>query len=1159
MFDTTVHPRSVLRAIGLFLAAFAIPLAARIHAQTTVSFRTAEARGGELDSRIVLTLERDGAAGAFTVDVAVVGGTATPGEDFAPPPTAISFDEEQTSVDLVLVPAYDDDIEGNETVELRLSSPTRGVSLGANAVVTALIQESGVCRFSSDVFSAPEGVSAEVTVRRVGGDAGELSCQAFASASQGPNAATEGVDFEPVSEVLSFPDRSTAEQTFSVPILQDDDDEGVEPEVVALGISSPLTNVDTARLQILDDDGAASYFYFVRSESEAEEDDGVATVEVLRAGNLDGTARIEVVVAVGGDARLGADFQLAVPTILIWGQSEGGTRAFDVELIADARVEPAETVLLQLTDLSASATLPVLIDPSFHVLTIADSGSPDPEAGVLRFTSQRFTASEGGDQIEVGVVRESGSDGAVSIDLCFGDGTADVLDLELPASTRLSWGEGESGERRVAIGAFDDETIEGTEAIAVELCDPSVPVDLGEPSLATLLLFDNDFSTSAQVLLEGPAALPQDPLVVDGPAGNGIVLWVAPDGDGLGLFARLLSVDGAPVGQSFRVDAEAAGSSEQPSAVIRADGTIVVVWRQSAADDRLPPAGDRSLHTARLAGFEARVLATTLTPAGAVEGPPIVVFASESGGSRNPEVGAARDGDLVVTWEDDGSVQGRLFDAALEPRTPILDLSDPRGGEEHALAVAASGQFVVVWVVPAAPSGDGTIVARGFSDLGVARTEGESVTANPMASSPAVAVDDAGSAFVVFVEPGEDGTLDVFGRLFDRRGTWGGPKVRVNGNSAGNQSSPRVDMNSIGDVAVVWQSDPAGASGTIGAESSSIVARFLALDGSARSGDIRVAETQAGSPPASPDIAIDDEDEVIVVYERRAPSEQSEGVFARSIGPTLASAPCLENDRTLCVQGDQRFRVLVEWQDFDGRSGSGRAVALTRDTGYFWFFGPDNIELLIKVLDGCDVNDRFWVFAGGLTNVEVGVRVDDSVSGLTRSYFNALGTSFEPILDVGAFDACDATSESSIVAPAARTAEIAQVDEVETPIENRLASASSGASCGEEETALCLRDGRFQATLLWESADQDGAGQPVPLTDETGTFWFFEPDNVEAVVKVLDACDVNGHFWVFAAGITNLATDLQVLDLETSATRRYTSTLGTPFVPVLDVEAFECP
>ncbi|MEM8931514.1 MAG: spondin domain-containing protein, partial [Acidobacteriota bacterium] len=58
---------------------------------------------------------------------------------------------------------------------------------------------------------------------------------------------------------------------------------------------------------------------------------------------------------------------------------------------------------------------------------------------------------------------------------------------------------------------------------------------------------------------------------------------------------------------------------------------------------------------------------------------------------------------------------------------------------------------------------------------------------------------------------------------------------------------------------------------------------------------------------------------------------------------------------------------------------------------------------------------------------------------------------------------------------------------------------------------LDLRDGRFRVTVEWRDTDQRrGVGQPLELTDDSGTFWFFDAANVEVLVKVLDGCAING-------------------------------------------------
>jgi hypothetical protein len=81
-------------------------------------------------------------------------------------------------------------------------------------------------------------------------------------------------------------------------------------------------------------------------------------------------------------------------------------------------------------------------------------------------------------------------------------------------------------------------------------------------------------------------------------------------------------------------------------------------------------------------------------------------------------------------------------------------------------------------------------------------------------------------------------------------------------------------------------------------------------------------------------------------------------------------------------------------------------VAIGDTTGYFWFLTEANVELLVKVLDGCPVNDRFRVFAGGLTNLEVELVVTDVLTGSSRAYHNPATTPFAPIGDTQAFATC---------------------------------------------------------------------------------------------------------------------------------------------------------
>jgi photosystem II stability/assembly factor-like uncharacterized protein len=102
------------------------------------------------------------------------------------------------------------------------------------------------------------------------------------------------------------------------------------------------------------------------------------------------------------------------------------------------------------------------------------------------------------------------------------------------------------------------------------------------------------------------------------------------------------------------------------------------------------------------------------------------------------------------------------------------------------------------------------------------------------------------------------------------------------------------------------------------------------------------------------------------------------------------SSPCIPDSTHLCLNGG-RFRVEASWKDFQGNTGVGKTLPLTNDTGAFWFFGPDNLELTVKVLDGRTFNGRFWVFYGSLTNVEFAFTVTDTVTQQQQTYRNPAG------------------------------------------------------------------------------------------------------------------------------------------------------------------------
>jgi hypothetical protein len=115
--------------------------------------------------------------------------------------------------------------------------------------------------------------------------------------------------------------------------------------------------------------------------------------------------------------------------------------------------------------------------------------------------------------------------------------------------------------------------------------------------------------------------------------------------------------------------------------------------------------------------------------------------------------------------------------------------------------------------------------------------------------------------------------------------------------------------------------------------------------------------------------------------------------------------PCVPSATALCLNND-RFKVQATFLTAQPQSGQAQVVELTPDTGYLWFFSSTNVEAVVKLIDGCSFSNHYWVFAGGLTDVQVVLTVTDHQTGAVKTYTNPLGTKFAPIQDTSAFATC---------------------------------------------------------------------------------------------------------------------------------------------------------
>jgi ELWxxDGT repeat protein len=314
-----------------------------------------------------------------------------------------------------------------------------------------------------------------------------------------------------------------------------------------------------------------------------------------------------------------------------------------------------------------------------------------------------------------------------------------------------------------------------------------------------------------------------------------------------------------------------------------------------------------------------------------------------------------------------------------------------------------------------------------------------------------------------------------------------------------------------------------------------------------REGTVRHGDVAPGPWSSHPD-------ELTVVGDRLL-FTADDGTRGRELWALPLSTPDCADPAVLCLRQD-RFRVQVAWRDQrTGRVGAGTALPFSGSdrTGMFWFFDAANVELIVKLLEGGPVNGFQWVFYGGLSDVEYWVNVTDATTGTTRTYRNPPGTVCG-LGDTAAFPVPAALASGPVLnAPAEQASPAPSAPSAAAP----LPAPGGPGGCQPDEETLCLLGGRFEATVEWrdQRSGDSGVGSAIAGTDKSGFFWFFDPSNVELVVKALDGQSVNGRFWVFCGALSDVEYTIRVVDTQAGGEQTYHNPPGE-ICGQADTEAF---
>jgi Calx-beta domain len=312
-----------------------------------------------------------GSTGAVSATVNLSNGTALAPGDYTNAPILVNFANGDTAAKTVTIPIVNDTlVEGNETVNLSLGSPTGGATIGAQNAATLTIVDNdipGTLQFSAPTFSVNEDGTpiAAVTVTRTGGSAGAVS----ATVNLTDGSAIAPGDYNNSAIAVNFASGDSAPKTVTIPIVNDTLVEG--NETVNLSLGSPtggatIGTQSTATLNIVDNDIPGTLQFSAPTFSVNEDGTPIAAVTVTRTGGSAGAVSATVNLTDGSAIAPGDYNNSAIAVNFASGDS--APKTVTIPIVNDTLVEGNETVNLSLGSPTGGATIGTQSTASLNIV-----------------------------------------------------------------------------------------------------------------------------------------------------------------------------------------------------------------------------------------------------------------------------------------------------------------------------------------------------------------------------------------------------------------------------------------------------------------------------------------------------------------------------------------------------------------------------------------------------------------------------------------------------------------------------------------------------------------------------------------------------------------------------------------------------------------------
>lgn len=348
----------------------------------------------------------------------------------------------------------------------------------------------GVIKVASNAYSFLENAGiVSIDVTRTGGTQGAVSVR-YSATNGSAHAWSDFVVRQ--GERLSWEDGDGASKKIFILLRDNNENEWSKSFSISLAGAAggaSLGSPSSATVSIVDDDAAVTQgvLSFSDASSSAGEGSGAVTLYVRRSGGSTGEVTVDYATS-DGTAAADQDYAATGGT-LTWADGDAADKPIEVTIIDDLDIEGDQDFSVTLSNAAGGATVGA---PAIATVTINDDDVAPPQPGALGLISSGYAVGEGGGTVTLFVGRIGGSDGAVTVDYATSDGTAAAGTDYTAASGTLSWSDGDTESKQIAVSIADDTDVEGDEVFSVTILNPTNGAALGGITLATVTIIDDD-------------------------------------------------------------------------------------------------------------------------------------------------------------------------------------------------------------------------------------------------------------------------------------------------------------------------------------------------------------------------------------------------------------------------------------------------------------------------------------------------------------------------------------------------------------------------------------------------------------------------------------------------------------------------------------------